>query len=256
MLVPVTRLATIESKRVATAALRELAAGPQGNLQRLVPPDITILDIHRDEQTITVNFDRHPGSDLSLRSIALTLTEFAGVTEVRLQVQGTDLELDGQRGVFRRPVLNMDNPQGLPTDYTSGTRFLPLYFLQGSYYVRITRLVPRTTEVAEATVRELLAGPGSYRGHLFSPIPDGTQLIEVEKSENRSVVVNLTQAFVSAENREAALKVLALSLTELRDTSGRRIFTRVRVLVEGQRLAEFWGPEYDRLVERPSLNPQ
>ncbi|NJN65222.1 MAG: GerMN domain-containing protein [Chloroflexaceae bacterium] len=171
MLVPVTRLATVESKQVATAALRELAVGPQGDLQQLVPPDIRILDISRHEQTIRVNFDRHPGSDLSLRSIALTLTEFPGVTEVLLQANGTDLELDGQRGVFRRPVINVDNPQGLPTDYASGTRFLPLYFLQGSHYVRITRLVPRTTEVAQATVQELLPGRGATAVICSAPFP-------------------------------------------------------------------------------------
>ncbi|NJN65223.1 MAG: GerMN domain-containing protein [Chloroflexaceae bacterium] len=91
---------------------------------------------------------------------------------------------------------------------------------------------------------------------MFSPIPGGTNLIEVKKGDSQSAVVNLTQAFAGAENREAALNVLVLSLTELRDTNGSRIFSRVRVLVEGQSLAEFWGPVYDRPIERPSLNPQ
>jgi germination protein M len=207
--------------------------------------------------TITVNLDRHPGDAQALRSIALTLTEFSTVSHVQIEVNGNPVTFNGETGPIIRPVLNSDNPQGLPLDYSSGTRFLPLYFLDANgNYVRITRLVPRTSEIAQKTVMELLAGPGSYSNLLSSPIPGGTELRGIKKASADRVVVDLTKPFTTASNRAAAVNTLVLSLTELRDTDGRPIFRQVEILVESQKLAEFWGNKYDRVFDRPPLNPQ
>jgi germination protein M len=245
----------VVEQRVATAAMQELIAGPRGSLQRLVPATTTILAINRSGDTITVNLDTPPGSDLALQSIALTLSEFDGVDFVEIQVNGQPVTTSSGSIPMRRPILNSDNPQGLPTGYESGTRFLPLYFLKGGYAVRITRLVPRTNEIARATVEELLAGPGSSSSQLSSPIPAGTELRGIRK-EGSNAIVDLTESFATASDRRAALNMLLLSLTELRDTQGARIFERVEVLVESERLEEYWGSGFAGPFARPLLNPE
>lgn len=256
LLVPVTRRATVESQQVATAALRELIKGPgSSGLQGVIAPDVQILEVRREGDMLVANLSRSPGDAQASQAIALTLTEFPGVAEIQLQVQGQNVGLpDG--GPITRPVLNIDNPASLDTDYASGTRFLPLYFMSDTHYVRITRLVPRTNEVAAATVTALLAGPGTYSTWLSSPIPEGTSMYSVEKGRGKRVVVDLSQRFTEATQRAAALDTLVLSLTELRDSGGGRVFDEVEVLIEGQTLASFWGAEYDRPFARPPLNPE
>lgn len=236
--------------------MRELIAGPRGDLRAVVPGDLRVLGIVRQGNTIIANFDRRPAlgqDERGLQAVALTLSEFSGVEYVQLQVNGANLG-----GPLSRPVLNTDNPRGLSEDYRSGSRFLPLYFCLNpspgcSYRVRITRIIERTDAVAEATVRALLAGPGGYGGLLSSVIPGGTELRGIRADGSR-VVVDLSGAFANAADRHAALDLLVLSLTELRTSQGTRRFTTVEVLIEGRRLGEFWGPEFDRQFERPALN--
>lgn len=255
---PVVRHSTVASQKVAETTLRELLAGPRQSLTRLVPPGVELLGLDLNDGLLTANFNQQPGDNQSIDSIALTLTEFPSISEVQLQVNGTNIGMDAEGGPIKRPILNPDNPQGLPTEYSSGTRFLPLYFVKDGYYVRITRLVNKTPQVAYETARELLAGPGSYSTILSRPIPEGTQVISVEKGDNQSAIVNLSAAFTNAANRQAALDTLVLSLTELRNTQkgGERYFERVQVLVEGRSLTDYWGGAYAGPFERPLLNPE
>jgi spore germination protein GerM len=257
LLVPVVRLARVEAKQVATAAMRELIVGPPPDLRRLVPADVNILSMQREGDMIIANVDRQPGGEQSLRAIALTLTEFPGVTRVQILVNGVPVGIGSNNAPIYRPVLNVDNPYGLPTTFESGTRFLPLYFLgtQGNY-IRITRLVPETLETARKTVEELLAGPGQYSDILLRPIPAGTQLREIAKGENNSVIVDLSHHFASADNRDAALQTLVLSLTELRGSGSTPIFRRVQVRIEGRALSEYWGNGYTGPFERVLLNAE
>lgn len=260
LLVPVTRIVPVRSRQVATAAVQELIKGPQGNLIPVLRPEVQLLPegVTLRESTITVNFDRYPAFDwdtegYGLTALALTLTEFPGVNQVQIQVNGRNIGLGSDQGPIKRPVVNPDNPNSLPESFSSGTRFLPLYFRNDEYYVRITRLVPRTPQVARATVVELLDGPERYSQRLTSPIPPETRLIDISKQDNRAVV-NLTLPFINAVDQQAALDVLVLSLTELRDSEGQPVFDLVDVFVEGQKLSYYWGSEYDRSFARPSLN--
>jgi spore germination protein GerM len=258
--VPVARLSTVVLQQVETALLRELVAGPRGDLKRLVPNDIKILGVNksRDGSTITANFDRRPSlpnDDRGLFSIALTLTELPGVRQVQLQVNGRNIGMNGGSAPIRRQAFNIDNPQKLAEDFQSGNRFLPLYFTSNGNRVRITRIHPRTTEVAQVTTEELLKGAGVYSNRLERPIPADTRLLRIWKS-GEGIVVDLSSEFTTATNRNAALDTLVLSLTELRDSNGNRFFRWVEVLIEGQKLSKFWGGAYDRKFERPLVNPE
>lgn len=258
MFVPVARLSAVVSQQVAAAALRELIAGPRGDLTRLVPGDVRVLGVRREGSTLIANFDRRPAwpkDDRGLLAIALTLTEFPAVRQVQIQVNGANSGLAGGTAPISRQAFNVDNPQNLALDFGSGNRFLPLYFLNGNRRVRITRVVPRTDAVAEATLREWLAGPGGFADRLTRPVPAGTQLRGIRKDGDRAVV-DFTAPFLDAPDRRAAVETLVLALTELRDSQGTSIFNRVEILVEGQKLSNFWGVEYDRQFSRPLLNPE
>ncbi|MBK9942790.1 MAG: GerMN domain-containing protein [Kouleothrix sp.] len=236
LLVPVRRNVPVENNRVAEAAINELIAGPRNGLGRLVNAETRLLGISIDNGRATVNFDRNPGG---FDSIIFTLTEFPTISSVQVQINGAN---QGQaRG---RPVLNPLNPQNLPVDYAK-TEFLPLYFpAAGSRHdIRVIRMVPKTKQTAEATVRALLEGPGAYAGALRRVIPEGTQLRGI-KIEKGVVLVDFTRPFADAPELDAAMRTVVESLTTLKTVSG------VQFLVEGQAFAD------GKIFARPAINQE
>lgn len=236
LLVPARRNTQVENNRVAEAALNELIAGPRNGLGRLVSADTGLLGISIDGGRATANFDRDPGG---LDSIVFTLTEFPSISSVQIQVNGVNLG-----GAHARPVLNPINPQNLAVDYGS-TEFLPLYFPSATsgYDIRVIRMIPKTKQVAEATVRALLEGPGPYDGALRRVIPAGTELRGI-KLENGVVLVDFTQPFADAPDLDAAMRTLVESLTTLKTVGG------VQFLVEGQAFAD------GKIFRRPAINQE
>jgi spore germination protein GerM len=237
LLVPVRRNARVVDNRVAEAAVRELIAGPRNGLNRLVPSDVNLLGITIADGTATVNFDRDPGGESGYDSIVFTLTEFSTIARVQFQINGGNA--GGARG---RPVLNPINPDGLPDD-KGATEYLPLYFpsVDGVHDIRLIRMVPKTKQTAEGTVRALLEGPGSYAGSVVEVIPAGTELRGI-KLENGVVLVDFTEPFAGAPN--AAIRTIVESLTTLRSVRG------VQFLVEGR--AHLDG----RIFRRPAINQE
>lgn len=237
LLVPVRRNADVADNRVAEAAIRELIAGPRNGLNRLVAANAKLLGITIAAGTATVNFDRDPGGQGAYDSIVFTLTEFSTVTRVQFQISGRNA--GGERA---RAVVNPINPDGLADD-KSTTEYLPLYFpsIDGIHDVRLIRMVPKTKQTGEGTVRALLEGPGPYAGAVVEVIPPGSELRGI-KIDNGVILVDFTQPFANAP--DAAIRTIVESLTTLRTVRG------VQFLVEGQ-------PYLDgRIFGRPSINPE
>ena len=250
--VPVQRRVSVENKQVARAAIRELIAGPPAGLTRLVLPNVEILGIQISNGTATVNFDRRPTGQGDVRgfyAIMYTLIEFPSIERVQFQINGQNIGVNGSGPLAWTPI-NPLNPQGLPVDY-SQTEFLPLYFVSddGRYDIRILRMVPKTRQVAEATVRALLEGPGSYDYAVQRVIPEGTDLRGIRLA-NGIVIVDFTQPFAGASDRAAAVRTVVESLTTLRGVNG------VQFLVEGRSLGEYWGGNYGDVFGRPPINPR
>jgi spore germination protein GerM len=236
VLVPVRRNTEVQDNRIAEAAMRELIAGPRNGLGRLVNAGTKLLGITIANRRATVNFDRDPGG---LDSIVFTLTDFSTLSQVQIQVNGTNLG-----GVRARPVLNPINPQNLTVDYST-TEFLPLYFpaASGTYDIRLIRMVPKTKQTAEATVRALLEGPGPYGNAVRQVIPAGTELRGI-KINNGVVLVDFTQPFADAGDLGAAMRTVVESLTTLPTVSG------VQFLVEGQAFAD------GKIFPKPAINQE
>ena len=242
VLVPVRRNAGVENNRTAEAAIRELIAGPRNGLQRLVAADAGLLGIRIDKGLATVNFDRDPsdGGDRGLDSIVLTLTDLGTVSRVQIQINGTNL--GGARG---RPVVNPSNPLNLAVDY-SATEFLPLYFpsVDGAHDVRIIRMVPKTKQVGEATVRALLDGPPpEYTNAVWRVIPANTELRGIKLNDG-VLLVDFTQPFADAPDVNAAMRTVIESLTSIKTVRG------VQFLVEGQAFAD------GKIFGKPAINQE
>jgi spore germination protein GerM len=242
VLLPVRRNTGVVENRVAEAAMRELIAGPRNGLRRLVVADAQLRGVTIDNGLATVNFDRDPagGDDRGYDSIVLTLTEFGTVGRVQIQVNGANLG-----GPRARPVVNPANPQNLPFDY-SATEFLPLYFpsVDGAHDVRVIRMVPKTKQVGEATVRALLDGPpAEYAGVVRRVIPEGTELRGI-KLNNGVLLVDFTQPFADAADLDGAMRTVIESLTSIKTVSG------VQFLVEGNAFAD------GRIFKRPAINQE
>jgi spore germination protein GerM len=252
MFVPVQRRVPVQNDRVAQAAVEALIDGPRNGLQRLVLPDARLLGIQIANGTATVNFDRRPagaGDNRGLLSIMYTLIEFPSITRVQIQVNGRNIGLDGDGPIAWRPI-NVLNPAGLPQDFGQ-TAFLPLYFVadDGRHDIRIIRMVPKTTEVARATVNALIEGPLDYGDRVWSPIPADTELRGIKK-DGSTIIVDFTQPFADAPDHDIAVRTVVESLTTLPGVNG------VLFLVEGNSLAEQWGQRYGRTFPRPAINPE
>lgn len=252
LFVPVQRLVPVEDRKVATAAINALIEGPRNGLERLIDPQARLLSIAINNGLATVNFDRPPhlnGDPRGLHSIVLTLTHFETISRVQFQVNGRNIGIDGS-GPIGRPVVNPLNPNNLPVDYAA-TEFLPTYYLanDGYHTIRIIRMVPKTRQVAEGTVRALIEGPGIYEYAVQRTIPPGTELRAI--SINQGVArVDFSARFAEASDRNAAVRTLVESLTTLPRVSG------VQILVEGRSLAEWWGEPYGRVYPKPLINPE
>ncbi len=244
LFVPVQRRVTVENRQSARAALQALLAGPRDGMRALVNGDTQLLNVRIEGGTAIANFDRDPGGERAYDAIVLTLTHFSSIKDVQIQVNGQNVG-----GIRYRPIVNPINPQGLPVDYGQ-TEFLPLYFVSNDgYYVRVIRMVPKTRQTAEGTVRALLEGPGPYSYALRRVIPDSTDLrgISIEKGV---VTVDFTQAFLDTGERRAAVRTVTDSLTTLPNVRG------VRILIEGAPVSNWWGEEYAHVFERSLVNAE
>ncbi|MCS6940126.1 MAG: GerMN domain-containing protein [Roseiflexus sp.] len=252
LFVPVQRLVPVEDRKVATAAINALIEGPRNGLERLIDPQARLLSITINNGLATVNFDRPPhldGDPRGLQSIVLTLTHFETINRVQFQVNGKNIGINGS-GPIGRPVVNPLNPDNLPVDYAV-TEFLPTYYLanDGYHTIRIIRMVPKTRQVAEGTVRALIEGPGIYEYAVQRTIPPGTELRAI--SINQGVVrVDFNARFAEASDRNAAVRTLVESLTTLPRVTG------VQIFIEGRSLAEWWGEPYGRVYPKPLINPE
>jgi spore germination protein GerM len=244
LFVPVQRQVTVENRQSARTALQALFAGPRDGMAALVDGSTQLLDIRIENGTAIVNLDRNPGDDRAYDAIVLTLTHFSTIKHVQIQVGGQNIG-----GPRNRPIVNPLNPLGLPVDYGQ-TEFLPLYFVSNSgYHVRVIRMVPKTRQTAEGTVRALLEGPGAYSYALRRVIPEGTDLRGISIARG-VVTVDFTQAFADTGDRGAAVRTVTESLTTLPTVRG------VQILVEGAPVSSWWGQEYARVFERSLINAE
>ena len=111
MLVPVTRV--VYSDADITTAMVELCHGPKADsgLERAMPEGCAVKNVSMKNGVVTINltkeFAPEHGQDQvqMLRAIVYTASQFPGVKEVKLQVEGAPYELPEEA---RRTAINLD----------------------------------------------------------------------------------------------------------------------------------------------------
>ena len=248
-LVPVMRTIDVPGKKIATAALAALFTDPRNGLTRIVLPDVQVLSIAIIDGTAVLDFNKRPtgpGDVRGLAAIAMTMYQFDTINKVKFLINGTELPTENGIPYVKTAITNTWNPANLTP---AGSTAVTISFVasDGKHDVVLTKLVDKTVNVAEASARALLDGPGQYAAVLKRVIPEGTQLRGI-RIDNGVATVDFTQPFANAADKNAAVRTVATTMTTINGIKA------VQILVEGAPLAGVWGNDYNRTFERPSLS--
>ncbi|ALA54427.1 GerMN domain-containing protein [Shouchella clausii] len=231
---------------------------------RAVLPAGTEVDIDhlKEEKLAIVNFSSE-FNDYNLadekqifEAVTWTLTQFPDVEEVKVEVNGYELDKMPQSekplvgNLSRADGINVDTSEVV--DFTNSTD-ITLYFLgandEDTYYVPVTKRVENVDNELEAAINELIDGP-SLMTNLLTEMSGDVELLNEPKLQNGEVVLDFNEAIQSANEGSAiptsVLESLALTLTEQGGIE------KVSIQVNGEAGVNEAGIEVEE-VTRPEL---
>jgi len=245
---------------------------PEG-FQALLPQGTQIkgLDIKPEQKLAVVDFSKEFNSYNAqderkiLEAVVWTLTGLDSVDHVSIRVEGKAIN---EMNVHNTPVdSQMGREMGINLEFESGMnlgRAVPvtLYFQTQTasmdeepytYYVPVTRMIPRTSDLAKAVVEELIKGPTMDKSLTAVLSPD-TGLLDVELADDNSMVtVDFDGKLLGSDNKipASAAQAVILSLTE---TTGA---AKVQLMVNGDvKVAGTDNTSYAKPVQAPvHINP-
>lgn len=241
-----------DKTKYVESVLTELLKGPSdSSLERIIPEKTRLIDAKAENSLVTVNLSKaylsEDGTDniLARYSIANTLFEISGISEVKIFVDGVEI-----KNSLGEPIgtISKSNVVKNSEDLTQKSISVTLYFADDdANLVTERRSAPIIDNSVEKTiVTELLKGPENDK--LNATIPQGTRLISVETKEN-VCFVNFSSEFVtkhSGGSTGEALTVYSIvnSLTELKNVD------KVQFLVEGNKIDVYKHLEFNEPFER------
>jgi germination protein M len=255
---------------IAKEALSYMVKGGQGEavlpsgFSAVLPEGTVINEINiTSEKTAIVDFSKEfanydESQELSmLQAITWTLTEFPTVERVELRMEGRALKtMPVAKTPLDRPLSRSMGINLEMADHVNvgDTMAITLYF-QGSnsagdysYFVPVTRLVPRSQDVALTTLEQLVRGP-KQGSSLVSAVLPSTQIEQVGITGD-TITANFNRDLLlfNEEGRASgdAVKSIVLSLTE--NTGAQK----VQIMVEG----ESQIVTEEQSLETPVLRPQ
>ncbi|WP_438444377.1 GerMN domain-containing protein [Gorillibacterium sp. sgz5001074] len=263
---------TVEVAKRSLEAMVDGAKGtpalPQG-FTSLLPKGTVIkgIDIKDDQKLATVDFSKEFNNYKTederkvLEAVVWTLTGLDSVEKVSIRVEGKTLtEMAGAK----TPVdKEMTRAMGINLEFASGMNLgqavpVTLYFKNQTpekydYYVPVTRMVPRTDNLAKAAVEQLIKGPDAAKG-LASVMASDIGLLQVKLSDDKSTItVDFNDKLLGSDKKvpAAAAQALILSLTE---TTGA---AKVQLMVNGDvKVAGTDNTSYSKPVAAPDhINP-
>ncbi|WP_202080263.1 GerMN domain-containing protein [Caldalkalibacillus salinus] len=257
-----------QTEGVATQALRYLVeGGPVTNVlpsgMRAVIPAGTELSVNvKEDGTAVVDFSPefrdYQAEDEKgiLEAITWTLTEFDSIEQVQISINGhlqETMPVDGTpvgSPLSRKDGINIEvaNEAQIGNNST-----VTLYFMAQNesatvdYFVPVTRIVPKTDDLVQATVNELVAGPQQGSG-LVTGVVD-TKLLD-QQLDGDVLTLNFDETFLQYAEEEPkasddAIKSLVLSLTE------HESIDKVQFMVDGsEQLVTYSGADLSQPVSR------
>jgi germination protein M len=260
---------------VASQALEYLVEG--GPITSLLPDGRRAVLPAGTESTVVVTKDGTAIVDFSpefknyraedekgiLEAITWTLTEFDSIKDVAIQINGYPVDVMPVNGT---PIgKSVSRKDGINIEVVDGTQIgnnsvVTVYFKAQSpsatneYFVPISRIVPKSENIALATVNQLIAGPSLGSGLFTADITPSTEVLEAT-IENQVAVVNFGEQFLQlaeggSKVSDDALTSLVLSLT------ANNMVEQVQLMVNGEtHMASMEGKDLSKPVSRPiSIN--
>lgn len=256
-LVPVTLPINPTQRAVEVAVEKLLAGPPDKSLARTLPEGTKIRGMYLVGNTAFVDLTGEvrrladkEAAERGIRSLLLTVTEFPGVDQVTLLVDGqaetnlAGLELNQQ---MPRPEVINPGPQSEARSriqvYFSDENALYLVPLSLGFKADAT-----IQERARKAVEVLLTGPPTREG-LSRTIWAGTRLRDLTVVEGKAIV-NLSKQAIGYGGGATAESMLLSSLVyTLTDIPG---ISEVQLLIEGQKLDHLpEGTEVAKPIRRP-----
>jgi germination protein M len=184
---------------------------------------IANIDFSKDFLTYAAKDERVESNILS--ALTWSLTDFPGVKEVNIWVEGRPLE---KMPKFKTPAQGLRRSRGINLEMASGVNVnrglaVTLYFMGQTkeneiYYVPVTRMINRTDHIAQATLQELIKGP-LLHSNLTGALDTMTEINRVEVKGDVVMVdfgEQLLQYHSQGAASEDAINTIVLSLTENR----------------------------------------
>lgn len=255
-----------KTESVAKQALEYLVQ--EGPVTEILPngfaavlPVDTVVDVDIKDKTAIVNFSNEfknynpENEEKILQAVTWTLTQFDTIDQVKLQLNGHELN---EMPVAGTPIAEkLSRANGINIDTTdvvdvTNTKAATVYFVagdEGAYYY-----VPVTTRVEsndiEGVVAELVKGP-SYSSPLLNDFSPDVKLLDEPKVADGKVTLNFNESIYGAFEEKLIsqhlLNTLVLSLTEHQGIES------VEVMVNGE--AELVRENGEKLTE-PVTRPE
>lgn len=221
------------------------------------------LNVKKDEKLAIVDFSKEfknyeaKDEERMLQAITWTLTEFPTVDKVKLRVEHKDLEImpvaktPVDQGLTRAAGINLEASE---TTNIGNTMPVTVYF-QGtntagdySYYVPVTRLVPRSDDVAQTVLNQLIQGP-KEGSNLASTLLPSTKLLKVSMTGDK-ITANFDKTLLGLgggkQVSSQTVDSIVLSLTENIPSA------KVQIMVDGDAKVMMDKTSLEKPVSRPT----
>lgn len=237
---------------------------PNG-FQAVLPPNTEVLGVQTQKDgTVIADFSQefkqyHKEDELKIfQAVTWTLTQFENVKNVKIRVNGKDLnampvnKVEIGEGLTREDGINFD--KGDIVDVMN-SRPVTLYFVSQdemgeTYYVPVTRRISNQEKDSySAVIRELVKGPSEYSS-LVTDFGSDTRLVTNPVYKNGKLTLNFNEGIYGniAKNmiNNDVLQPLVLSLTEQKGV------TSIEIQVKGKFTAlDQQGKPLSQPVSRP-----
>ncbi|WCN38513.1 GerMN domain-containing protein [Aneurinibacillus uraniidurans] len=257
------QLSQSEGKGTAKQVLGYMVQGGEGEkllpqgFKPVLPSGTKVLGITIKDGIATVDFSqefkKYKAEDEQkiLDAVTWAMTEFDSVKEVNIRINGHPLEVMPVKGT---PVSHLSRETGINVEVAEGVKpgnamAVTVYF-QGqvtdkfTYFVPVTRYVPKADNRGLAAMKELIQGP-KQNSMLFSPLLQANVLSV--KQQKDTVLVDFDKKLLSYNQGQAspdAMEAIVLSLIE---NSGAK---KVQVMVEGKKNVKAGTIDYSKPVSR------